>query len=79
MAVRRRARGALEDAIQVGYIIEQKTKRDVRSVAEKLGISDSEMAEALLRHALDNDLNDQGIPSWMPELDRSGELPIDAP
>lgn len=79
MAVRRRPYGSLKHPTMLGYMVERTTKEKFDAVAELADVSSSELIETLMLRMLASDLTDQGIPSWMPEKDRSGELPIDGP
>ncbi|HAQ9640230.1 TPA: hypothetical protein IYE67_003169, partial [Enterococcus faecium] len=44
--------------------------------ADLADIGSSELIELLILRMLDNELTDQGIPSWLPQKDRSEEMPI---
>lgn len=60
----------------LGYVVEATTKQKFDAVAEHSDVSSSELIETLMLRMIASDLTDQGIPSWLPEKDRSGELPI---
>ncbi len=74
MARIQRRRGALLDPVQPSWRIERQTKVRADAIAARVGISTSEFVDELVAHI---ELTDQGIPVWMPELPRDGELPID--
>jgi hypothetical protein len=76
MATRRRRRGEVLDPKQLGYLVSGSTKDRFDAVANLADIGSSELIELLILRMLDNELTDQGIPSWLPQKDRSEELPI---
>jgi len=71
----RRKMGALVDPVLVNWRIERTTRDLINELAKRSRMSASEFVE---RMAANLELTDQGIPSWVPELDRDGELPIDS-
>lgn len=70
----RRKMGALADPVLVNWRIERTTRDLINELAKRSRMSASEFID---RMAANLELTDQGIPSWVPELDRDGELPID--
>ena len=58
-----------------GWKIERASKLRIESMARNANVSAAVMLELLAEHV---ELTDQGIPVWMPEKDRAGELPIDS-
>lgn len=74
MARTQRRRGSLQDPVIPGWRIERSTKDLADRIAERAGISTSELVDEMVAHL---ELTDQGIPVWLPPLGRDGELPID--
>ncbi len=73
---RRRERGTRVDPVAVGYEVERAAKQRFEAIANHAGVSGSVLFEQMVEHV---ELNDQGIPVWMPPRERDGELPIDSP
>jgi len=71
----RRPRGTVQDPVAIGWKIERVSRDLIASMAAASGVSASEFVELMAAHTK-SALTDQGIPPWMPEKDRSGELPI---
>jgi len=76
MSDARRPRGSMIDPVTPGWKIERESRDLIASMAASAGVSASVFIEAMAEHTK-SELTTQGIPSWMPEKDRSGELPID--
>lgn len=74
MAVKRRERGTLVEGVQLSYEVERSSKDIFEAVARRSGMTNALFFEAMVAHM---ELTDQGIPPWVPPLDRDGELPID--
>jgi hypothetical protein len=74
MTDRRRPRGTMEHPVTPGWKIERASKERIDEIAQRAGISSSYLVELLAEHV---ELTDQGIPTWLPPLNRDGELPID--
>lgn len=72
----RRRFGALVDPVYVSWRIERSTKERAEAIARRADVSPSELIDLAIAHL---ELTDQGIPQWMPERSRDGELPIDVP
>lgn len=71
-----RARGALKDPKPLGWKVESKNKDCFAALAEKSGYS----AAAFFDLMIDTlELDDRGVPSWVPTEDNKGQLPIDKP
>ncbi|KDA04573.1 hypothetical protein DC31_06385 [Microbacterium sp. CH12i] len=70
----RRKMGALVDPVLVNWRIERTSRAFFNEVAARSRMSVSEFVDSM---ATNMELTDQGIPPWVPELDRDGELPID--
>lgn len=70
----RRKMGALVDPVLVNWRIERASRERISELALRSHMSASEFVERMVENL---ELTDQGIPSWAPELDRDGELPID--
>jgi hypothetical protein len=76
MADYRRARGALRDPVNLGWEVERVKRERFKAMAENCELSAAVFFEQVVEH-LEQELTNQGIPSWMPEKDRTGELPIE--
>lgn len=71
-----RARGALIDPKPLGWKVESKNKDYFAALAEKSGYS----AAAFFDLMIDTlELDDRGVPNWVPTEDNKGQLPIDKP
>lgn len=70
----RRKMGALLEPVLVSWRVERSTRDRVNELAKRSHMSASEFVD---RMVLNMELTDQGIPKWVPPLDRDGELPID--
>lgn len=75
-ATPRRPRGSVKDGVTPAWKIQRHAKARIDAVAKRAGISSSYLVELMAENL---ELTDQGIPSWLPEIDRSQELPIDQP
>ncbi len=60
--------------VVTAWRIETETKDRLDGIAERAGISTSELIDEIAAHL---ELTDQGIPTWLPDLPRDGELPIE--
>ena len=60
--------------VQLAYTVEGASKSRFEAIAKRSGMTGAVFFEAVVEHL---ELTDQGIPSWVPPLDRDGELPID--
>ncbi|MFB9665720.1 hypothetical protein ACFFOW_13610 [Curtobacterium albidum] len=78
MSQPRRPRGSMVDPVIPGWKIERASRDLIASMAASAGVSASVFLELMAEHTK-SELTTQGIPSWMPEKDRTGELPIDGP
>ena len=65
----------MKDPVVPGWKIERASKLRIESMARNANVSAAVMLELLAEHV---ELTDQGIPVWIPEKDRAGELPIDS-
>lgn len=74
--IQRRERGTMIEPVQLTYSVEAASKRRFEAIAARAGMSGALFFEAVVEHL---ELTDQGIPPWVPELPRDGELPIDEP
>lgn len=70
----RRKMGAILDPVLVSWRLERTTRETVKTIAKRSGMSSSEFVDRMVANL---ELTDQGIPKWVPPLDRDGELPID--
>lgn len=74
MARPRRRKGSIMNPVVTAWRVEMDSKERLDAIAERAGISTSELIDEIAVHL---ELTDQGIPVWMPALPRDGELPID--
>jgi len=75
MAIRRRPRGTLNSPATLGWEVEKEKRERFIEIAKRADVSAAVLFEMVVDHL---ELTDQGIPTWMPEQDRAGELPIDS-
>jgi hypothetical protein len=75
MSDARRPRGSMIDPVTPGWKIERKSRDLIARMAASAGVSASVFIEAMAEHTK-AELTPQGIPSWLPQKDRSEELPI---
>lgn len=75
MADHRRKRGALKDAVGLGWEVERVKRERFKAIAANCEVSAAVLFEALVDH-LETELTDEEVPVWMPKKDRSEELPI---
>ena len=66
----------MKDPTQMTLRVETASKKHFEAIAARSGMSAAVFFEAIVEHL---ELTDQGIPPWVPELPRDGELPIDVP
>ena len=71
----RRPRGSVVDPVVTGWKIGRGSRDAIALMAASAGVSASEFVELMAAHTK-SELTDQGIPSWLPEKNRDGELPI---
>lgn len=57
----------------LGYTVDQASKDAFDAIAKRSGMTKARFFEELVAHI---ELTDQGIPPWVPPLDRDGELDI---
>ncbi|TFC93008.1 MULTISPECIES: hypothetical protein [Cryobacterium] len=74
MAIRRRPRGTLDNPVTLGWVVQKDQRERFIEIAKRSEISAAVLFEMVVDHL---ELTDQGIPPWMPEKNRDGELPID--
>jgi predicted DNA-binding protein len=72
--VPRRKVGSIESPVLISWRIETSTRERVKELSKRSGMSSSAFVDQLVANL---PLTGQGIPSWVPPLDRDGELPID--
>ncbi|WP_244927289.1 hypothetical protein [Microbacterium sediminis] len=72
----RRKMGTIVDPVLSNWRIERATRDRVNTLAKRADMSASEFVDLMVANL---ELTDQGIPKWLPELPRDGELPIDVP
>jgi len=75
MADHRRARGSLVDPVALGWEVEREKRDRFKVLAERYEVSAAVFFELVADH-IETELNDQGLPSWLPPKKRDGELPI---
>ena len=69
--VKRRARGTMKNPVSLTYSVEEASKRRFETIAARSGMTGAVFFEQVVEHL---ELTDQGIPPWVPPLDRDGEL-----
>lgn len=78
MVDQRRARGTVVRPVTPGYKIAEESRDRIKSMADAAGVSPSHFVELMAEHTY-SELTLQGIPSWLPPVERPEELPIDGP
>ncbi len=68
-AVPRRKVGSIESPVLISWRIETSTRERVKELAKLSGMSSSAFVDQMVANL---PLTDQGIPSWVPPLDRDG-------
>jgi hypothetical protein len=71
----RRPRGTVQDPVAPGWKIGRESRDLIAAMAAASSVSASEFVELMAAHTK-SELTAQGIPAWMPEKNRDGELPI---
>lgn len=66
-----RKKASLVDPVIPGWRIERASRDRVAAIARKSGISASQLVDLMIEHL---ELTDQGVPPWIPELPRDGEI-----
>lgn len=76
MNVKRRPRGSMKEPVSVGWEIDRPVKDHFAALAKKAGYTNSAFLELMMRSV---ELDKDGKPTWIPQQDTEGQLPIDKP
>lgn len=76
MNIKRRPRGSLKDPVPVGWAVERASKEHFAELATKAGYTSAAFLDLMMNSI---ELDESGKPSWVPQRDTEGQLPIDSP
>nr|AXV46736.1 hypothetical protein pA8H1_p45 [Arthrobacter sp.] len=76
MSTPRRPKGSVKDPIPLGWRVERESRDTFTRLAAKAGISGAALFDMMVQSL---ELDDRGLPTWVPREDSKGQLPIDTP
>lgn len=76
MSSPRRPRGSLRDPIAMGWKVERGNKDYFAQIASKAGLSGAALFDLMVENL---ELDERGLPIWLPRENVKGQLPIDKP
>lgn len=76
MSTPRRPKGSVRDPIPLGWRVERESRDTFTRLAAKAGISGAALFDLMVQSI---ELDDRGLPTWVPREDSKGQLPIDKP
>nr|AXV46278.1 hypothetical protein pA2H2_p47 [Arthrobacter sp.] len=76
MSSPRRPRGSVQDPIALGWKVQRENKDHFALLASKAGMSGAALFDLMVENL---ELDDRGLPTWVPREDSKGQLPIDKP
>lgn len=76
MSSPRRPRGSVQDPIAMGWKVQRENKDFFAHLASKAGMSGAALFDLMVENL---ELDDRGLPTWVPREDSKGQLPIDKP
>lgn len=74
MSTPRRPKGSVRDPIPLGWRVERESRDTFTQLAAKAGISGAALFDLMVQSL---ELDDRGLPTWVPHEDSKGQLPID--
>lgn len=74
MTTARRPRGSIKDPVDLGWRVERSNKERFAQLAKKAGMSNAALFDLMVETL---ELDDRGVPTWVPRKDKEGQLPID--
>jgi len=66
----------MKDPIPLGWRVERENRDKFTELAAKAGISGAALFDMMVETL---ELDDRGLPAWLPRDDSKGQLPIDKP
>lgn len=76
MSTPRRPRGSVTDPIALGWKVQRENKDLFADLAAKAGLSGAALFDLMVENL---ELDERGLPAWIPQDDPEGHLPIDKP
>ena len=76
MSIPRRPRGSMIDPVPLGWRVERTSRDEFIKLAERAGISGAALFDLMIETL---ELDDRGLPSWVPHDESERQLPIDKP
>lgn len=76
MSTPRRPKGSMKDPIPLGWRVERESRDKFTDLAAKAGISGAALFDLMVETL---EIDDRGLPTWVPRDDSRGQLPIDKP
>lgn len=76
MSTPRRPKGSVNDPTPLGWRVERESRDKFTELAAKAGISGAALFDLMVQTL---ELDDRGLPTWVPRVDSRGQLPIDKP
>lgn len=70
----RRPRGTLQNPTDLGWTVERANKDRFSELASRAGLSKAAMFDLMVETL---EMDDRGLPTWVPREDKEGQLPID--
>lgn len=74
MSSPRRPKGSMRDPIPLGWRVERESRDKFTELAAKAGISGAALFDMMVETL---EIDDRGLPTWVPREDSKGQLPID--
>lgn len=66
----------MKDPIPLGWRVERESRDKFTDLAAKAGISGAALFDLMVETL---EIDDRGLPTWVPRDDSRGQLPIDTP
>lgn len=76
MSTPRRPKGSMKDPIPLGWRVERESRDRFSDLAAKADLSGAALFDLMVQTL---ELDDRGLPTWVPRDDDKGQLPIDKP
>jgi hypothetical protein len=74
MTSTRRPRGSIKDPVDLGWRVERGNKERFAQLAARAGMSNAALFDLMVETL---ELDERGVPTWVPREDEEGQLPID--
>lgn len=76
MSTPRRPKGSMKDPIPLGWRVERESRDMFTDLAAKAGVSGAALFDLMVQTL---ELDDRGLPAWVPRDDSKGQPPIAKP